>query len=319
MLLVSFGDSLINGVLNMNKPEGWTSMDLVRLVKRLTREKRVGHGGTLDPQATGVLPILLGQATRLMEHLVNTPKLYRTDIVLGTETDTYDGEGSIVAVRDASHLSQERIASALASFVGVSYQVPPMYSALKQDGKRLYELARAGEEVPREPRKVVISRLEVVAWALPTLTVEVECHRGVYVRSLAHDLGEALEVGGHAVNLTRLRTGHYPIETALSADDLRDAADRGDWQQYVLAMDTIALHLRAAVVGPAGEKYLSNGQPVSFPTPRLPSLHQETCRLYSDDGRFLALANYNWVKHQWEPERVFASEKGKQATELRFA
>lgn len=294
-------------------------MDLVRLVKRLTREKRVGHGGTLDPQAKGVLPILLGQATRLMEYLVNTPKLYRTDIVLGTETDTYDNEGSVVEVRDVAHLRMENIREVLSSFVGVTYQVPPMYSALKREGRRLYELARAGKEVTREARKVVISRLELLEWTPPVLTVEVECHRGVYVRSLAHDLGQVLEVGGHLRNLRRLRTGHYPIETALSVDDLRDAAGRGDWSDYVLAMDTIVLHLRAAVVGPSGESYLSNGQPVAFPIPRLPSLHQETCRIYSEDGRFLALASYNGVKHQWQPERVFAAGKEKQKVGLRFA
>ena len=308
----------MNGVLNMNKPEGWTSMDVVRLTKRLTREKRVGHGGTLDPQATGVLPILLGQATRLMEHLVNTPKLYRTDIVLGTETDTYDGEGSVVAVRDASGLTLDRIREALASFVGVTYQVPPMFSALKREGRRLYELARAGEEVAREARKVVISRLDILDWNPPVLTVEVECHRGVYVRSLAHDLGQALEVGGHLRNLVRLRTGHYPIETALSADDLRDASDRGDWRDYVLAMDTVVLHLRAAVVGASGEAHIRNGQPIVLPIPRLPALHQETCRVYSEDGRLLALASYNSAMHEWQPETVFGPEKGKREAGLRL-
>lgn len=299
---------MISGVLNMSKDKGWTSMDVVRLVKRVTRQRRVGHGGTLDPQATGVLPVLIGHATRLMEHLVNDPKRYRGRICLGIATDTYDSEGKVVGEGDPSGLTEERIRETLESFRGVIYQVPPMYSALKKEGRRLYHIARAGEEIPREARRVVVSRLELLAWDPPEMTVELECRRGVYVRSLAHDLGEALGCGGHLSSLERLRAGRFPVESALTVEDLRMAAEEGRWQEFLFDMDALVMHLRAAVVGPAGEGYIRNGQAVAFPIPRLPALHQETCRVYAADGRFLALAKYNSVRHQWQPDKVFPQD-----------
>lgn len=302
---------MISGALNINKPEGWTSMDVVRLVKRLTRQRRVGHGGALDPQATGVLPILLGQATRLMEYVVNAPKLYRAQIVLGKATDTYDRQGKVVREGDPSHLTRQDIEEALASFRGLIYQVPPMYSALKHQGRRLYDLARAGEEVPRSPRRVVVSRLDLLEWQCPTITVEIECHRGVYIRSLANDIGEALGCGGHLGPLTRLRAGPFPLESALTVEELRTLAQEGRWQEYLFPTDALVLHLRAAVVGPTGEAYIQNGQAVGFPIPRLTTLRPETCRIYTADGHFLALAQYQRGRHQWHPIKVFPREGAK--------
>ncbi|MBI2856367.1 MAG: tRNA pseudouridine(55) synthase TruB, partial [Chloroflexi bacterium] len=197
----------VQGILNVIKPPQWTSMDVVRLIKRLTRQKRVGHAGTLDPQATGILPICIGQATRVMEYLVNSPKTYHAVVQLGVSTDTYDAQGQITDVRDPSHITLQDVDTALEAFRGVFYQVPPMYSALKREGERLYNLARAGKEVAREPRKVESFRLEVTGWNPPEVELEIECGRGLYVRSLAYDMGVALGCGASLGGLTRLSSG----------------------------------------------------------------------------------------------------------------
>ena len=199
--------SEITGIISISKPLEWTSMEVVRRVKRLTRQKRVGHAGTLDPQATGVLPICFGQATRIMEYLVDSLKVYKAVIRLGVSTDTYDSQGQITATNDPSHVTYEDIEREMEAFRGVFLQVPPMYSALKRDGERLYNLARAGKEVEREPREVEIYKSAITDWRPPDVEVEIECGRGMYVRSLAHDLGAALGCGAHLKELVRLRTG----------------------------------------------------------------------------------------------------------------
>ena len=168
-----------HGILNLIKQLDWTSMDVVRLVKRLTGQKRVGHAGTLDPQATGVLPVCLGQATRLMEYLVDNQKSYRSTIRLGVTTDTYDSEGKVVRDLDPSYVSREDVERSLDGFRGTFLQVPPMYSALKVDGTRLYKLARAGREVERKPREVHSYSINITAWNHPDVEIEVECGRGL--------------------------------------------------------------------------------------------------------------------------------------------
>ena len=179
-----------NGILNICKPRGWTSLDVVRLVRRYSHVRRVGHAGTLDPAAEGVLPICLGQATRLVEYLLDYPKSYRARIRLGIVTDTYDAEGTVVSTSDPSSVTRVMVEQLLPSFTGEVTQVPPMFSALKRDGVPLYRYARAGKIVEREPRPVRVYRLELIDFEPPTLTVEMKCGRGVYLRTFAHDLGE---------------------------------------------------------------------------------------------------------------------------------
>jgi len=182
----------VDGILNINKPWGKTSFSIVAIVKRLSGERRVGHAGTLDPTATGVLPICLGQATRITEFLVDATKAYQAQIELGVTTDTYDASGKITQKRDPSEISQSQLESALTSFRGLIQQTPPMYSAVKYQGKRLYELARAGIKVDRESRPAKIYHLELIDWQPPSVTLEVVCGKGTYIRSLAHDLGQIL-------------------------------------------------------------------------------------------------------------------------------
>ena len=185
----------MDGILNINKPCGKTSFSMVAMVKRLTGERRVGHAGTLDPIATGVLPICLGQGTRVIEFLVDATKTYRAEIELGVTTDTYDADGRIIQRGDPSGISQDHLEAALASFCGLIRQTPPMYSAVKYQGKPLYKLARAGITVERRSRLAKIHRLELVDWQPPVATIEVVCGKGTYIRSLAYDLGQAWVAG----------------------------------------------------------------------------------------------------------------------------
>ncbi len=294
----------VDGILNLRKPSGLTSMEVVRRIKRLTRQQRVGHAGTLDPLAEGVLPICFGQATRLMEFLVDAPKVYRATMLLGVITDTYDAQGAVVEVRDPSALTREQVEAAMANFLGVVYQVPPMYSALKHQGKRLYDLARAGVEVERAPRKVQVYRLNLVQWDFPSVTMEVECGRGLYIRSLAHDLGMVLGCGAHLTALTRLRSGPLRVEEGISLEEVEQGTKEGTWKGLLHAPDVALQNMDAAVVSRGMEQAIRQGRLVPFGSGRMYPAPVNPCRIYSADGRFLAVGRYDFVKGLWRPEKV---------------
>ncbi len=190
-----------DGILIIDKPSGLTSHDVVNRVRRATKIRQVGHAGTLDPMATGVLVVCLGQATRVSEYLLGHDKAYRATIRLGIETNTYDADGEIVATHDVN-VDRAEVERALAQFVGEIQQVPPMYSAIKRDGQKLYELARQGIEIERAARSVIIHSIELRDYQAPDATIDVRCSAGTYIRSIAHDLGAALGTGGHLIDLT---------------------------------------------------------------------------------------------------------------------
>lgn len=210
-------DGGLDGVLVVDKPAGMTSFDVVRRVRALGAGRKAGHTGTLDPAATGVLPICLGSATKLSTFLLEGDKSYLGLIRLGVETSTYDAEGEVVATKDPSGLEEEAVRQAAEAMVGSYWQTPPMYSAVRVGGRRLYELAREGKEVERKPRKVTIHSLETLAWdpATASLTVRLSCTKGTYVRSIAHELGATLGVGGHLAALQRLGSGPFSLEQAV--------------------------------------------------------------------------------------------------------
>ena len=296
----------VDGLLNINKSTGMTSMAVVRRIKSLTRQGRVGHGGTLDPAASGVLPIFLGQATRAMEYLVNGTKSYSLVVYLGVSTDTYDSLGNVTDTRDPSHITLEDVERALDSFNGIIYQVPPMYSALKQKGQRLYDLARSGVEVEREPRKVEVSQIRLLEWSTPTISLEVECGRGAYMRSLAHDLGTTLGCGAHLKSLVRVRTGPFHLDDALSLAQAEEAIQSGGWKELLWPVDTLFLNLRAAILNPRDEALIRNGQYLPRGV-RIPSSKPyEECRVYNTQGRFFAIICFDASKSQWVPKKVFA-------------
>lgn len=299
---------MYDGILNVDKPYGITSMDVVRRLKRASGQKRVGHGGTLDPIATGVIPICFGQATRMMEYLINGSKEYKAAVELGVITDTYDALGEIVETKDASAVTITDVENAIAGFTGVIDQVPPMYSALKKNGKRLYELARQGVEVEREARSVTVNDIKIVDWESPVVTIEVSCGRGFYMRSLAYDLGNVLGCGGHMKSLVRLKSGAFHLETALSLQEAEDRLLEGEWQDILHSPDVVISSLNALVVGKQTEDLIRNGRtlPVELRIPR--GKPDERCRAYSVDGRFLAILAFDSASGQWRPDKVFALE-----------
>ena len=294
----------VNGFLNFYKPVGITSMEALRGVKRITgQRKKVGHAGTLDPLADGVLPICFGQATRLMEQVVSGWKRYRMTVRLGAVSDTYDAEGDITEMADPSHLGRAEIAAALQRFVGVIDQVPPMYSAIKIDGQRLYDLARAGKEVERPPRLVNVRAIGIDEIALPYLRLTVDCGRGAYLRSIAHDLGQALGCGGYVIELTRLSCGGFRADDGVTLERLNDAERSGGWRQYLHPVDWAMLDLPAMTLDASDAWSVRHGQAIcagGFGRGN----DGEQWRAYDPDGVFMALLNRQ-PDGLWQPTRVF--------------
>ncbi len=314
----------VSGILNLNKPIDCTSFDMVKLIRRLSHEKKVGHGGTLDPLASGVLPICLGRATRVSEFLANSSKTYHAVVKFGVATDTYDAEGSITEERDASHLTLDVLEEALVPFRGIIMQEPPMYSALKHEGKRLYELAREGITVDRPKRETAVHKLEITNWDPPYATIYVDCGRGTYVRSLAHDIGHDLEVGAHLTELVRLRTGPFDIQDSVTPEEFEEAVSNGTWEDLIFPTDFAMTNMPAAILDRKGERAATNGQPipVSYPdydkittaAAQLSNAFREPgelilCRAYSLDGRFLAVISAPTPRGPWSPKRVFAPQE----------
>ncbi len=300
----------VNGFVNLYKPPGITSMEALRRVKRFTGQRqKVGHGGTMDPLARGVLPVCFGQATRLMEYVVGGSKRYVMDVRLGQSTSTYDSEGEITATRSASGISRADIESSLEPFIGNVDQVPPMYSAVKVDGQRLYKLARAGIEVERQARSVEIHSIRLTRLELPELTLDVDCGRGVYMRTLAHDLGEALGCGAHVTDLERRRCGGFPSENSVTLEDLEKASQQPNgWQHLLHPVDWVVRDYKTVTVGPAAERFLRNGQPVSLGNPNIQAGYMEQFRAYNSAGQFLALVRFDRAGNSWRPLKVFHAD-----------
>lgn len=292
----------ISGILNIDKPAGWTSFDVVAFVRRRCGVKRVGHAGTLDPAATGVLPVLLGHATRLTEYLMDTSKRYLAIVELGVETDTYDREGSVVAQHDATGITRAQVDAALQRFVGSYEQVPPAFSAIKRGGQPLYKAARRGETMaPPDPRPVSVQSIDVVAFEPPFVTLDIDCWKGFYVRSLAHDLGAALGVGGTLASLRRLRVGTWRAEDAVTPETLEQEIEAGGWLQRLWAPDDVLLEWRAAVLGPDNARRIINGLEAKIDAPA--QTPGEPCRAYTSEGDFLAVLRNDGGL--WRPEKVF--------------
>ncbi|OGN89614.1 MAG: tRNA pseudouridine(55) synthase TruB [Chloroflexi bacterium RBG_13_46_14] len=304
----------MNGILNINKPEGPTSFNIVSRVKKLTGEKRVGHAGTLDPAASGVLPVCLGSGTRVIEYLMEGAKDYRAEIEFGKTTDTYDAAGSITSLTDSSSVNRNQIETALNNFLGKIQQVPPIYSALKRKGKPYYELARAGIDVEIASRPVMIHNITVRDWKPPVVTIDVTCGKGTYIRSIAHDLGQIIGCGAHMKSLERRKYGPFSIDDAVSIDELERSCSGNFWQRYIHPIDSVLLHLKSIVVNDDimqdiqhGRTFENNNISIqTFTDQSQPEEFQETrCRAYGLDGCFLGILRYVSETGQWKPEKVF--------------
>jgi len=293
------------GILNVDKPMGLTSHDVVAAVRKASGVRRVGHAGTLDPLATGVLVVCIGSATRVIDHIQFGSKAYRARARLGVATTTYDAEGDIVEARDASGVTPADVERALAAYRGSFTQTPPMYSAIRHDGRRLYELARHGLEVERDARPVRVDRLELTEWEPPELTLEMTVSKGFYVRSLVHDLGRDLSVGAHVAALRRTAVGAFAIEDAVLLPRIVEAFVEGWWPRLVYPLDTALREYAALIVDQSADAAIRNGRQIEGPAPR--AGHGDVVRAYSSDGVFIGLLRWDEVTVRWQPDRVFPS------------
>jgi tRNA pseudouridine55 synthase len=301
----------VSGIISVNKPVGPTSFDVIRVVRKGTGVRKAGHAGTLDPAASGVLLVVLGEAVRISEYLMELPKKYLATVRMGVTTDTYDSEGAPTRIVDSMDVSQEELERALMGFVGEIEQTPPAFSAVKVDGERAYRLARKGAEVALRPRGARIDRIELLRFAPPEAEIEVECGKGTYIRSLAHDVGQVLGCGGHLASLVRTRVGAFSVESAVSLADL-EGAFAGEWRGPVLPMDCGLTHLPAITLHIEDEKDLRHGQAVRIDEERLAGVALEDghpYRAYAEDGGLVGIIRYDAAAGVWRPRKVFGSQR----------
>lgn len=303
----------MDGIFNVNKPKGLTSHDVVRSVRRLATGNRVGHAGTLDPMATGVLLICVGKGTRVVEYLMNSRKVYCAEIVLGTSTDTYDAEGRVVRTAPVVSITRGRLERSLSSFQGRIWQTPPKYSAIKLKGQPLYKLSRAGMEVEPRPRQVEVYRIKLIEWKPPVALVAIECGRGTYIRSIANDLGEMLGCGAYLRNLTRAASGRFTIDDSVALPEIELALAHGYWDNLIYPVDEALLDFDAAILGPESERAVLSGQswtprswqPEKWQLKIRKGSSGALCRAYSFEGRLIALLKLDEPRKTWRPDKVF--------------
>ena len=306
MAAVRKNEPSAHGFLNLYKPAGITSMEALRRVKRVAgQRKKVGHAGTLDPLAEGVLPICFGQATRLMDQVVSGRKRYRMAMRLGATSTTYDAEGDITESPARVRLTRSEIAAALVNFVGRIEQVPPMYSAIKVDGRRLYELARSGREVARAPRPVQVYEIHIDDIGCSFLRLTVDCGRGTYLRSIAHDLGQTLGCGAYVTELQRLSCGRFKAEDGVTLERLQDSAATSDWRVHLQPVDWALLDYPALGVSSDQAAAIKQGRAIRTDSGTLSIQASEMRRAYNTDGVFLALLQFQDETGCWQPRRVF--------------
>jgi tRNA pseudouridine55 synthase len=303
------------GILNVDKPLGLTSHQVVVAVRKLSGQRRVGHAGTLDPLATGVLLLCLGKATRVSQYLMASPKAYRATVRLGISTTTHDAEGQIT-FRAEVCVQRRELEAALQAFIGHIDQVPPAYSAIKRKGKRMYELARQGISVQVPSRKVDVYALRLVDWAPPDVTLDVECGPGTYIRALARDLGRALGCGAHLVALRRTQSGQFSVKQAASMEALEGAFAAGTASCLFHPLDAAFARLPALHLDADAARRLAMGQAVGDPSvsagDTLVSDQAEPsqagpgqARAYGPGGQFVALVSREPDARSWRPRKVF--------------
>lgn len=287
-----------DGLLLIDKPPALTSHEVVQRVRHALKTRQAGHAGTLDPLATGLLVVCLGQATRLSEYLLGHDKRYRAAIRLGVETDTYDADGQVTATRPVT-VKRDEVEAALARFVGEIDQVPPMYSAIKIDGKKLYDLARAGQAVDRPARSITIYAIEVIDFNAPDLIIDLHCSAGTYIRSLAHDVGAALGTGAHVTALRRTAAGPFGLDQAIGLAEFEAAVVDGNWPAYLKPADTALADWPSITLDAAQRQRAVTGG-------RIEGLNVigARARAYDEQGRLVALLVFDQKKRWWRADKV---------------
>ncbi len=285
----------MNGIICVNKPKDWTSFDVVAKLRGIARTKKCGHTGTLDPMATGVLPVLLGNATKLSSLIPDSDKGYRAGFQLGVITDTLDCTGKVLSTAPVQ-VSTAQLETALESFRGTISQIPPMYSAVQVKGQRLYDLARSGQTVERPSRTVTIHRLDLLNYDPQTGRGELEvfCSKGTYIRSLVDDLGKALECGGMLTSLIRIQANGFTLKDCLTLEECQRLADAGELEGCVLPEDRVLKELPALSLNRVQSEKFRHGVKLDLNRLRLPEQAEGNLRVYGSNGLFLGLARCNW-------------------------
>ena len=301
---------MINGVINVYKEPGYTSHDVVAKLRGILKQKKIGHMGTLDPNAVGVLPVCLGKATKLCNLLSEKDKTYTATMLLGIETDTQDTTGQITnqtPEEEVMKLSEEKVFDVIKSYIGEYDQIPPMFSAIKINGQKLYNLARKGEEIDRPPRHCKIIDITITKIDLPRVSFHVTCSKGTYVRTLCYDIGKDLGVGACMEKLTRTRVERFDIKDSISLSQIEEIRDQGILEQYITPVDEILDMYSKCMVSEEAEKLLYNGNIFTSRNTLLKMNHQDgqTVRVYTHDGKFIGLYMYIAEKQIYKPIKIF--------------
>ncbi len=301
---------MLNGIIIIKKEQAYTSNDVVAKLRGICHQQKIGHTGTLDPNATGVLPVCLGNATKLCDMLTDKTKEYRARLLLGKTTDTQDIWGSVLTDSGETwkKLSGEKIRETVLSFQGKQKQIPPMYSAIKINGKKLYELARQGMEVERKPREIEIREIEILSVELPELSIRVDCSKGTYIRTLCHDIGEKLGCGAVMSSLMRTRVGDFSIEEAYTLEEVERLSQEGRLEEIIRPAEECFEEYPAVHIAEKGRKYLENGNEIGFSfLTEKPS--GDYLRVYDETGVFYGIYFVLKEKGRLKPWKMFFPEK----------
>lgn len=308
---------MINGIINVYKEKGFTSHDVVAKLRGILKQKKIGHTGTLDPEAEGVLPVCLGKATRVCDMLTEKDKVYEAVLLLGQTTDTQDITGTVLETKEVA-VTEEEVKRAIEGFTGTYSQIPPMYSALKVNGKKLCDLARAGVEVERNPRKVTIYSITIEKIELPRVKMTVHCSKGTYIRTLCHDIGDRLGCGGCMESLLRTRVAQFTLKDSLRLDEIEKRVQEL-WQtqqeeltaemlpEIVVRTDTVFLEYPRLVAKAGFEKMLYNGNAMQTEwfTGWQEDYKKESLRVYDSEERFIGVYSYNSKYRDIRPIKIF--------------
>ena len=299
---------MINGIINVYKEKGFTSHDVVAKLRGICKQKKIGHTGTLDPDAEGVLPVCLGNATKLCDMLTDQTKEYEAEFLLGVTTDTQDISGKILQNREVQ-VTEDLLSVAILSFVGEYDQIPPMYSAIKVNGKKLYELAREGKEIERKARRVEILSITILTIDLPRFKIRVKCSKGTYIRTLGFDIGEKIGCGATMTSLLRTRVGDFKVEEALTLSQIEALRDANMLLSRVVFVESIFEQLRKGTVKSENRKYIDNGNTL-YPKQLLEDeawIDKEQVRIYNADSVFCGIYEYEQNKKILKPVKMFPS------------
>ena len=307
---------MINGILNIYKEKGYTSHDVVAKLRGIVGQKKIGHTGTLDPDAEGVLPVCLGRATKLCDMLTDKNKTYETILLLGKTTDTQDISGEVLKTGDTAALTEEQVKNCICGYIGEYDQLPPMYSALKVNGKKLYELAREGKEVERKTRKVQILDIQIKEVKLPRVRMEVSCSKGTYIRTVCHDIGEELGCGGCMEQLLRTRVSCFNLKDSLKLDEVRAYREQEKLAEILISIDEMFSDKKAAIVMKKFEALAYNGNELKMSMIKLKEepkatefVEGEQIRLYDQAQHFIGIFVYHENERKFVVEKMFLDQE----------